>query len=287
MGAGGAKLKYHEYVGGGASGEVFRATWQGKDQQTAIETAAKKIRFRGEIPEQLKREIGYLKDLDHRNIIKYYDTILEQDHVVIVTEYAAKGSLDHYLRGMTKLPDKLLQAWLIDLAEGVDYLQRKEIAHRDLKSPNCVITSEDVLKICDFGIARDLSSTKATSMKGTYKWLAPEVIKDQELSPKSEIYAFGIIVWEMVTCEELYKGSLESYVMYQVCNHGLRPEIPAYCQGFLNELMERCWHADRQMRPSSGDILRMLKQEYKQEQAMRYTGIVKMARVVHSSLGSN
>ena len=257
MGTLNSKLSYHEILGSGASGEVYRVTWS-SNVRGKVEAAAKKIRFQGEIPEALKREIEYLKKLDHRNIIKYYDTVIETRHVVIVTEYAAKGSLYHYLKGKSKLPDELLHAWINHLVSGIDYLHQNKIAHRDLKSQNCVITAEDVLKICDFGISRDLTSTTMTDMKGTFKWLAPEVFKEEKLSYKSDIFAFAIIVWEMVKCEEPYKGMKIEAVMYGVCHKGLRPEIPANCQPFLKDLMEKCWHADRHMRPAIGEVIQTL-----------------------------
>ncbi|XP_072028189.1 uncharacterized protein [Amphiura filiformis] len=191
----GADLTYHEHLGFGASGTVYRVTWKSTEFGT-IEAAAKKIRFEGDISEKHKREIEFLKRLDHKNIVKYYDAVIEKEHVVIITEYAAKGSLHGYLKDRDKLPKTLLQRWIYHLACGVNYLEENKVAHCDLKSPNCIIMADDVLKICDFGIARDLTSTKTTrsAHKGSVKWQAPEIFKDEILSPKAAIYAFGIIV---------------------------------------------------------------------------------------------
>ncbi|XP_072048665.1 mitogen-activated protein kinase kinase kinase 13-like [Amphiura filiformis] len=256
-------LKYHEYLGGGAGGSVYRATWKSKEFGT-IEAAAKKIRIDSEITTQLKQEIEFLKRLNHKNIIKYYDTVLEKEYVVIVTEYAAKGSLYAYLKDKDKLPKHLLHRWIFHLARGVNYLKKNDLAHRDLKSPNCVLTADDVLKICDFGIAKDLTSTKTTeNVIGSFRWMAPELITESQLSPKGDIFAFGIIVWEMVSCEVPYKGMRNEYVMFQVSMKGLRPKIPDDCPQFLKELMTRCWHQDRTQRPESLEILRSVWNEYR------------------------
>ena len=258
----GAKLSYHERLGGGHSGEVFRVTWKSKEHGS-IEAAAKKIRYEGKITESAKQEIELLEKLVHRNIIKYYDTILGKKHVVIITEYAAKGSLYHYLKGKDKLPDNQRNRWIIDLACGIHHLKTNSLTHRDLKSLNCVITANDTLKICDFGLARYLTSTTTTNMKGTVKWLAPEAIRDQQLSPQADIFAFGIITWEIVSCDEPYKGMRMEAIMYQVCESDLRPTIPADCPAFLKDLMEKCWHGDRNQRPSSLEIMKSLGHQFR------------------------
>ena len=253
----GGTLTYHERLGGGHSGEVFRVTFYSKDHGN-IEAAAKKIRCEGGITESVKQEIEFLKKLDHSNIIKYYNTVLEKEHVVIITEYAAKGSLYHYLKDKDRLPDDLRNRWIIHLACGIHYLKENNITHRDLKSTSCVITADNVLKICDFGLARYLTSTTTSNMKGTVKWLAPEAIRDQQLSPQADIFAFGITTWEIVSCNEPYKGMRMETIMYQVCESDLRPPIPADCPVILKYLMEKCWHGDRNQRPSSLEILKSL-----------------------------
>ena len=212
----------------------------------------------GEITENAKQEIEFLKKLDHRNIIKYYDTVIEKEQIVIITEYAAKGSLYHYLKSKDKLPDNLRNRWIFHLACGIHHLKENNLTHCDLKSLNCVITADDTLKICDFGLARYLTSTTTTNMKGTVKWLAPEAIRDQQLSPQADMFAFGIITWEIVSCDEPYKGMRIETIMYQVCESGLRPTIPADCPVFLKDLMEKCWHEDRNQRPTSLEIVKSL-----------------------------
>ena len=254
---GSASLTYHERLGSGNSGEVYRVTWRSKDHGT-IEAAAKKIRYEGEVIESAREEVEFLKKLDHRNIIKYYDTMMDKEHVVIITEYAAKGSLYHYLKDKDKLPDNLRNKWIFQLACGIHHLKENNLTHRDLKSLNCVITEDDVLKICDFGLARYLNKTTTTNMKGTIKWLAPEAIRELQLSPQADIFAFGIITWEIVSCDEPYKGMRVEAIMYQVCESGLRPTIPDDCPIFLKELMEKCWHGDRHQRPSSLEIVQSL-----------------------------
>ena len=254
-------LVYHEQVGRGASGDVFRITLKSKEFGS-IEAAAKRIPlFEGEnIEEKFGSEVKYLQTLKHENIVTYYGQVVTPEYLVIVTEYAAKGSLYDYLRKRSSplsVRQKLKLA--IQAAKGIGYLRDKRILHRDIKSGNFLITKDNVLKICDFGIAKDLTSTKSTiSEKGTVRWLAPEVFTEEKLSPKADIFAFGIMLWELETGEIPYKGIRSERVMYKVGNEGLRPEIPAGCDPELKDLMQRCWDGDRHSRPDIENILERL-----------------------------
>ena len=156
-------LTYHELLGHGGFGEVYRATWKSKDLGE-VETAAKKIpvtKSQG-ISEELANEIRFLKTLKHPNIITYYGLALDSNHVVLVTEYAAGGSLFDYLQDKTTLPLDLKAKWRKQAANGIKYLRDANVLHRDIKSPNLLITADLDLKICDFGISKDLTSTKTT-----------------------------------------------------------------------------------------------------------------------------
>ena len=254
-------LVYHEQVGRGATGDVFRVTWKSK-RFGSIEAAAKKIPlFKDEnIEEKFGSEVKYLQMLKHENIVTYYGQVVTPDYLVIVTEYAANGSLYDYLRKRTTpLPLKQKLEWAIQAAKGIGYLRDNNVLHRDIKSGNFLITRDNVLKICDFGIAKDLTSTKtATSEKGTVRWLAPEVFTEEKLSPKADIFAFGIMLWELETGEIPYKGIRSERVMWIVGNKGQRPEIPTNCNPELKDLMQRCWDGDRGNRPDVEKILEQL-----------------------------
>ena len=257
-----SELIYHEPVGGGATGVVYRVTWKSR-KFGHIEAAAKRIPIFKEdnVDEKFGSEIYYLQSLSHANIIAYYGHVVSPDHLVIVTEYAEKGSLFDYLHRTSHLPPKLKLKWAIQAARGIKYLQDKNIVHRDVKSGNFLITSQDNLKICDFGIAKDLSSTTASSRKGTIRWLAPEAFSftsSSMLSQKADIFSFGIVLWELETCELPYKGAREERVMWLVGVEGSRPEIPPNCSPVLKDLMQRCWNTDRNRRPDMEVILQQL-----------------------------
>ena len=125
-----------------------------------------------------------------------------------------------------------------------------------------MITSDNNLKICDFGIAKDLTSTKeSTSSKGTIRWLAPEAFAfttNSTLSIKADIFSFGIVLWELETCEEPYKGVTKERVMWKVGVQDGRPEIPANCDPVFKELIQRCWNKEWHQRPDINAVLQEL-----------------------------
>ena len=268
-------LTYHEQIGRGASGDVYRVTWKSR-KFGKIEAAAKKIPiFRGQnIEEKFGNEIKYLQSLNHPNIISYYGHVITSDHVIIVTEYATKGTLHDNLKNKDRLPPKLKLKWAIQAAKGIKYLQDKKILHRDIKSINLLIDSDDNLKICDFGIARNLTSTKTTrSSKGTIAYLPPEAFSftsDPMMSPKADIFAFGIILWQLETCQEPYKGLIPERIMWLVGNDNYRPEIPATCPDVLGHLMRECWDREREKRPGADRIIDTLLELYESSKAYQY-----------------
>lgn len=187
---------------------------------------------------------------------------MTENHVIIVTEYAAKGCLFDYLKKRkSQLPSNLKAKWIQQITEGIKYLSDHNVLHRDIKSPNLLITSDDDLKICDFGISKDLTSTKTTrhTDKGSIRWQAPEIFKDGKLSPKADIFALGIVIWELETCQVPY-GDINdtNHIMWQVGMHNARPEIPETCSSTLKSLIQDCWHKDKDERPDVDEILHRL-----------------------------
>ncbi|XP_072013560.1 uncharacterized protein [Amphiura filiformis] len=255
-----ADLSLHERVAFGASAEVYRASWRSPNGEE-LEVAAKKILIRSDtdIQEQLNLEVNILSRVNHRNVIKYYGHSVSPTHVIIVTEFAAKGSLYDYLKKKGSLPLRQLQKWAIEAARGIQHLKNLQIVHRDIKSPNFLITADDTLKVCDFGIAKDVNATQSTQTdKGTMSWLAPEVYMEGKLSPKADVYSLGIVLWELCTCERPFKGMMSPHVMFKVSNDQYRPEIPAGCPQQLKTLIEECWQQDRRKRPGIDEVVSRL-----------------------------
>ena len=177
---------------------------------------------------------AFFRGYSIQNIIEYYGHVVTPNHLIVVTEYASKGSLFDYLKENKVIPKYLKEQWAIEAAESIKYLKDNSILHRDIKSPNILITAGNRLKICDFGIAKELTRTRtATSEKGSIRWQAPEVFKEYKLSPKADVFALGIVLWELETCQEPYEGKTAENVMWKVGHEDERPEIPDSCSSTI------------------------------------------------------
>ncbi|NXF55786.1 M3K12 kinase, partial [Oceanites oceanicus] len=161
----------------------------------------------------------------------------------IIMEFCAQGQLYEVLRAGRKVTPSLLVDWSMGIAGGMNYLHLHKIIHRDLKSPNMLITYDDVVKISDFGTSKELidKSTKM-SFAGTVAWMAPEVIRNEPVSEKVDIWSFGVVLWELLTGEIPYKDVDSSAIIWGVGSNSLHLPVPSSCpDGFKVLLRQCCW----------------------------------------------
>ncbi|KAM4698508.1 mitogen-activated protein kinase kinase kinase 20 isoform 2-T2 [Rhinophrynus dorsalis] len=242
-------LQFFESCGGGSFGSVYRAQWLSQDKEVAVKKLLK-----------IEKEAEILSMLSHRNIIQFYGAVLEPPNYCIVTEYAACGSLYEFINSnrSEEMDMDHIMDWAMDVAKGMHYLHMEapiRVIHRDLKSRNVVITSDGVLKICDFGASRFHSHTTHMSLVGTFPWMAPEVIQSLPVSETCDTYSYGVVLWEMLTREVPFKGLEGLQVAWLVVEKNERLTIPSCCPRSFAELMRQCWEADSKKRPSFKQII--------------------------------
>uniref|UniRef100_A0A8D2ZVQ8 Mitogen-activated protein kinase kinase kinase 12 n=1 Tax=Scophthalmus maximus TaxID=52904 RepID=A0A8D2ZVQ8_SCOMX len=218
-----------QWVGSGAQGAVFLGKFHGDD------VAVKKVR---DIKET---EIKHLRKLKHPNIITFKGVCTQAPCYCILMEYCAQGQLYEVLRAGRKITPSLLVDWAMGIAGGMNYLHLHKIIHRDLKSPNMLITHDDL-------------STKM-SFAGTVAWMAPEVIRNEPVSEKVDIWSFGVVLWEMLTGEIPYKDVDSSAIIWGVGNNSLQLPIPESCPDGFKILLRQCWNCKPRNRPSFRQIL--------------------------------
>ncbi|XP_019467211.1 mitogen-activated protein kinase kinase kinase 12-like [Meleagris gallopavo] len=160
----------------------------------------------------------------------------------IIMEFCAQGQLYEVLRAGRKVTPSLLVDWSMGIAGGMNYLHLHKIIHRDLKSPNMLITYDDVVKISDFGTSKELidKSTKM-SFAGTVAWMAPEVIRNEPVSEKVDIWSFGVVLWELLTGEIPYKDVDSSAIIWGVGSNSLHLPVPSGCPDGFKVLLRQCW----------------------------------------------
>jgi serine/threonine protein kinase len=264
-------------IGEGSYGRVWAARWRNNTVAVKEFVFAQAALMGGslqtvELIEEIVGEAGIMSLLNHPKILQLYGVSLTTQTIWIVAELCAHGSLRSLLS--TKSINLDLKAKLslcMDIADGMRYLhtRRPPIIHRDLKSQNIFIieagSGRFVAKIGDWGSARaiELSSGGFQHMTqgiGTTCWLAPEVIEHAHASLSSDVYAYGIIVWEICTRNEVYEGLTAAQIIARVVKTGLRPVAPEGCP--VSDLMQRCWSQDPGDRPSFKEILKILTQLY-------------------------
>lgn len=148
------------------------------------------------------------------------------------------------------------------------------IIHRDLKSHNIFIIEQSsghyVAKVGDWGSARAIALSGAKTMTqgvGTACWLAPETILHAQFSKDSDVYAYGILLWEVYTRKEVHDKLSAAQIIAKVAHEGLRPTIPFDCPSYWSQLMTDCWKKNPQDRPSVGNIIQRLSSHYTDEKA--------------------
>ena len=234
-------------IGSGGFSTVFQATVHGE------EVAAKRLNE----PDQ--HEVEVLATLDHPNIVKLIGIVHDELDFFLVLELCKGGSLRSYLdqkRSENKrLPTGQVYDWAKQAAKPIRYLQQRNLVHKDIKSPNYLIAEGNVLKLADFGIAKNIESTiQNATQRASPAWSSPELLKDFILSPSYDISAYGVVVWELCTTLVPFEGSDNHHITWRIC-HNERPAIPPDCPKPLADLMRQCWEVDWHKRPSVDHIL--------------------------------
>uniref|UniRef100_A0A1L8DKN5 Mitogen-activated protein kinase kinase kinase dlk-1 n=1 Tax=Nyssomyia neivai TaxID=330878 RepID=A0A1L8DKN5_9DIPT len=233
-----------EFLGSGAQGSVFCGEWRNEL------VAVKKVH------DILDTDIKHLRKLDHENIIKFKGVCTTAPVYCIIMEFCPHGTLQNRLKDAEVVPPARLVSWAKQIAVGMQYLHSHKIIHRDLKSPNILIGENEVVKISDFGTCREWNeiSTKM-SFAGTVAWMAPEVIKSEPCSEKVDIWSYGIVLWELLTCEIPYKDVDSSAIIWGVGSNQLQLPIPKTCPEGFALLLRQCWCLKPRNRPSFRIIL--------------------------------
>ncbi|XP_065839604.1 mitogen-activated protein kinase kinase kinase 20-like isoform X2 [Oscarella lobularis] len=242
-------LEFHEHAGGGAYGSVYKAFWKSRERIVAV----KKLLAVDE------NELQVLSMLSHRNIIQFYCAVTRAPNFCLVTEYASKGSLYNYLhKHSLNLAFGQILAWAREIALGVNYLHNEapiKVIHRDLKSKNVVIAEDMTVKLCDFGCSRVLANTTRMSLAGTFPWMAPEIIQQNPVSEKCDVFSYGVLLWELLTREVPFKGLEGVQVAWLVVAKNERLTVPSSCPPCFSKLMTWCWKKEPKERPDLRQVL--------------------------------
>lgn len=256
-------LVLKERIGAGSFGTVHRADWNGSD--VAVKVLMEQD-FHAERFKEFLREVSIMKRLRHPNIVLFMGAVTQPPNLSIVTEYLSRGSLYRLLHkpgAREMLDERRRLSMAYDVAKGMNYLHKRNppIVHRDLKSPNLLVDKKYTVKVCDFGLSRFKANTflSSKSAAGTPEWMAPEVLRDEASNEKSDIYSFGIILWELATLQQPWSNLNPAQVVAAVGFKGKRLEIPRDLNPQVASIIEACWANEPWKRPSFFNIMESLK----------------------------
>lgn len=215
------------------------------------------------------REASIMKQFDTYHVVKLMGVVSTTTPVYVVMEFMENGDLKSFLRSLREVHKKEKKT-LVDgiylmaaqIADGMAYLASKKFVHRDLAARNCMVGEDRVVKIGDFGLTRDIYVNdyyrRDTHSRLPVRWMAPESLKDNLYTSASDVWSFGIVLWEIVTFSAYpYQGQSNDEVIKRVI-HGFTMPRPEHCPDKLYHIMERCWRKDDRDRPTFMDIVEYL-----------------------------
>uniref|UniRef100_A0A5B7AI21 non-specific serine/threonine protein kinase n=1 Tax=Davidia involucrata TaxID=16924 RepID=A0A5B7AI21_DAVIN len=254
-------LQIGERIGIGSYGEVYHADWN------STEVAVKKFMdqdISGDALAQFKCEVEIMLRLRHPNVVLFMGAVTHPPNLSILTEFLPRGSLFKLLhRPNIQLDEKRRMRMALDVAKGMNYLHTSHpvIVHRDLKTPNLLVDKNWVVKVCDFGLSRMKHDTflSSNSTAGTPEWMAPEVLRNELSNEKSDVFSFGVVLWELATLRIPWAGLNSMQVVGAVGFQNRRLDIPEAVDPMVAQIITDCWHREPQLRPSFAQLISRLK----------------------------
>ncbi|XP_075468186.1 fibroblast growth factor receptor 2 isoform X11 [Ascaphus truei] len=270
------KMTLGKPLGEGCFGQVVMAEALGIDKDRPKESVTVAVKMlKDDATEKdlsdLVSEMEMMKMIGkHKNIINLLGACTQGGTLYVIVEYAAKGNLREFLRArrplemeysfdINRVPDeqmnfKDLVSCTYQLARGMEYLASQKCIHRDLAARNVLVTESNVMKIADFGLARDVNNIdyykKTTNGRLPVKWMAPEALFDRVYTHQSDVWSFGVLMWEIFTLGGSPYPGIPVEELFKLLKEGHRMDKPANCTNELYMMMRDCWHAIPSHRPT-------------------------------------
>nr|XP_023675349.1 fibroblast growth factor receptor 4-like [Paramormyrops kingsleyae] len=271
-------------LGEGCFGQVVKAEAYGINknspgQSTAVAVKMLKDDATDKDLADLISEMELMKGMDkHKNIINLLGVCTKDGPLYVLVEYASKGNLREFLRArrppgmdytfdMTKVPEeqltfKDLLSCAYQVARGMEYLASNRCIHRDLAARNVLVTEDNVMKIADFGLARGVHQIdyykKTTNGRLPVKWMAPEALFDRVYTHQSDVWSFGVLMWEIFTLGGSPYPGIPVEELFKLLREGHRMDKPSNCTHELYVMMRECWHAVPSQRPTFKQLVEEL-----------------------------
>jgi len=269
-----SEIQLLKMIGQGSFGQVFKGSW--RSNEVAVKILSLSENSKEKELAVFKKEVDLLASVRCPNVVMFMGACSRPPQLCMVMEFCGRGSLFELLESHRvqepsgSRPKQLL--WTrrlqiaLDIALGMNYLHTcsPPIIHRDLKSPNIMISANWQAKVGDLGMSRIMEYSLISGTVSMYspRWMAPEVLKGQDYGTSSDIYSFAVILWELATLQVPWEDSVHPYQMvHQITEENRRPTLPSSSyplfEGLrdLNRLIEDCWATDPAKRPISSEVV--------------------------------
>ncbi|XP_061781014.2 insulin-like growth factor 1a receptor [Nerophis lumbriciformis] len=270
------KITMHKELGQGSFGMVYEGLAKGvvKDEpetRVAIKTVNESASMRERI--EFLNEASVMKEFNCHHVVRLLGVVSQGQPTLVIMELMTRGDLKSHLRSLRKEnstvqvlpPLKKMIQMAGEIADGMAYLNANKFVHRDLAARNCMVAEDFTVKIGDFGMTRDIYETDYYRKGGKgllpVRWMSPESLKDGVFTTMSDVWSFGVVLWEIATlAEQPYQGMSNEQVLRFVMEGGLLDK-PDNCPDMLFELMRMCWQYNPKMRPSFLEIISSINEQ--------------------------
>ncbi|XP_051957270.1 macrophage-stimulating protein receptor [Xyrauchen texanus] len=258
------KVHHHQIIGKGHFGTVYHGYLTDHNNRE-IHCAVKSLNRITDVEEveQFLKEGILMKGFHHSNVLSLLGILLPEEGLpLVVLPYMKHGDLRHFIRCEKRNPTvKDLIGFGLQVAKGMEYLAQKKFVHRDLAARNCMLDESYTVKVADFGMARDVLEKEYYSVqdhrkaKLPVKWMAIESLQTQKFTTKSDVWSFGVLMWEMLTRGASPYPEVDPYDITHYLLKGRRLPQPQFCPDPLYAIMLQCWDPDPERRPTFSTLV--------------------------------
>ncbi|CAK9830355.1 Focal adhesion kinase 1 [Anthophora retusa] len=272
------QVELGEIIGGGQFGNVHKGSYKGRDNQT-IAVAVKTCKIDADLAtsEKFLEEAYIMQQFEHPHIIRLIGVCSEAP-IWLVMELARLGEMRAYLQSNKhRLDLATLLLYTFQLSTALSYLESKKFVHRDIAARNVLVSAHNCVKLADFGLSRWVEERNyytASKCKLPIKWMAPESINFRRFTTSSDVWMFGVCMWEILMLGvKPFQGVKNSEVIRKLEN-GERLALPNHCPPRLYSLMSQCWCYEPSKRPTFKEIREtlheiLLEEKHQQQETMR------------------
>ncbi|KAK2889442.1 hypothetical protein Q8A67_014817 [Cirrhinus molitorella] len=276
------KIQHDQIIGKGHFGTVYHGYLtdsDGKEVHCAVKSL-NRITDLEEV-EQFLREGIFMKAFHHPHVLSLLGIVLPSDGLpLVILPYMKHGDLRHFIRSAERNPTvKDLIGFGLQVAKGMEYLANKKFVHRDLAARNCMLDESFTVKVADFGMARDVYDKEYYSVKDSkkaklpVKWMALESLQTQKFTTKSDVWSYGVLLWELMTRGASPYPDVDPYDITTYLMQGRRLLQPQYCLDSLWSIMLRCWNPEPEKRPSFPSLVKVVEEIHTSLEGEHYVNL--------------